>query len=175
MRLIDNADDLPPGARGVYLLLIRLDKKKRIQVGRLGLFEFPPGWYVYAGSAMGGLAGRLKRHLRKHKKNQWHIDYLLSHAEVRKIAITKSEKKHAGGKEKNERLECRTNKIVQKLPESSTPAPRFGASDCRCPAHLTYLGGMREEKAIELLRGKAGEIRGETTRFSIDDTGANEN
>ena len=63
---------------GAYLLLVRLSKASRITVGRLGTFAFPRGWYVYAGSAMRGLSGRIARHRRSRKERHWHIDYLLA-------------------------------------------------------------------------------------------------
>jgi Uri superfamily endonuclease len=64
-------------ARGSYILLIEIHRGVRMQVGALGVLEFPEGFYAYCGSAMGGLGPRINRHLRRKKKIQWHIDYLL--------------------------------------------------------------------------------------------------
>ena len=51
---------------GTYALLLRLDKQERITVGKLGTFDFPVGYYLYVGSALGpgGLRARLARHRR---------------------------------------------------------------------------------------------------------------
>lgn len=157
MQLIDDINDLKPGDRGVYLLLIYLEKKKRIRVGRLGVFDFPAGWYVYAGSAMGGLAGRLKRHLSREKKVRWHVDYLLRHAEVRRVEIILAGKKQnnersSKSQKDGERLECRTNSAAQSAPGATMPVPRFGSSDCRCASHLTCFEKTDEERLSEKIR-----------------------
>ena len=62
---------------GSYILLLDLDNNLEIPVGKLGNISFQKGHYVYVGSALNGLDARIKRHLRKHKKIHWHIDYLL--------------------------------------------------------------------------------------------------
>lgn len=55
-------------AKGVYLLVIKLEKKHKISPGRLPQTTFRPGVYFYIGRAKNGLKGRLLRHLRKEKK-----------------------------------------------------------------------------------------------------------
>ena len=45
--------------KGGYILVIKLDSKKRIHVGSLGLISFPKGFYAYLGSALGGFQSRL--------------------------------------------------------------------------------------------------------------------
>ena len=52
---------------GAYVLAVRLDSRRELPVGRLGRFNFPAGWYLYVGSAMGtgGLPARLRRHRRR--------------------------------------------------------------------------------------------------------------
>ncbi len=114
--------------RGTYALLMQLKQPVDIEVGRLGTFAFPPGYYLYLGSARGpgGLAARLKRHRRRHKKLRWHVDYLLPHAELLEVWSAVS----------GERLECRWAEAARALPGAEVVVPRFGASDCRCPAHL---------------------------------------
>jgi Uri superfamily endonuclease len=51
---------------GTYALLLKLDKQERITIGKLGTFDFPAGYYLYVGSALGpgGLRARLARHRR---------------------------------------------------------------------------------------------------------------
>jgi Uri superfamily endonuclease len=119
------AAGLPYTASGSYLLIIRLDKPARIQVGRKGLFRFPAGWYVYAGSAKRGLRARIERHLRRKKKMRWHIDYLLRRARILYV-ITFADRTEC---ELAALLLARGGRIV---------VPRFGSSDCRCPSHLVY-------------------------------------
>jgi len=119
--------------KGVYQLHLRLDKPKRIRVGKLGVFTFPAGRYIYTGSAMNGLDGRLRRHLKKRKKLHWHIDYLLRHSRIERIFVL----------ETDERVECQLNSLTLSLPNAKVVVKGFGCSDCRCPSHLVYFG---EEK-----------------------------
>ncbi|MBC7262431.1 MAG: GIY-YIG nuclease family protein [Chloroflexi bacterium] len=117
---------------GTYALILKLEKETRIRIGRLGTFSFPPGYYVYVGSALGsgGLQARLARHQRSDKKLHWHIDYLLAHARIVGIQVD-----HSG-----KQLECRWAQLLLSEPWAQVVAPRFGASDCRCPTHLIYAG-----------------------------------
>ena len=73
-----------------YQLHIQLTRPVTITVGRLGKFQFPAGQYVYTGSAKRNLEARIRRHLSKHKKLRWHIDYLLTHRNVRVSQIQRS-------------------------------------------------------------------------------------
>ena len=45
-------------ARGSYALVLALNSGTDIAVGALGPRYFPPGCYVYVGSALGGLFSR---------------------------------------------------------------------------------------------------------------------
>ncbi|MDE3088534.1 MAG: GIY-YIG nuclease family protein, partial [Chloroflexota bacterium] len=116
---------------GTYALVIFLPRAETIRVGALGAFKFPRGYYVYLGSALGGLRGRLARHLRREKTRFWHIDYFIEHARVvdvwTRVGAT--------------RLECRWARAALALPNARVVAPRFGASDCKCAAHLVHLAG----------------------------------
>ena len=58
-----------------YQLYIFLKKVVRIQVGKLGLFSFPKGSYIYAGSAKRNIEQRIERHLSSNKNLHWHINY----------------------------------------------------------------------------------------------------
>jgi Uri superfamily endonuclease len=117
--------------KGTYLLLAQLGQEVRIEVGKLGTFTFAPGWYAYAGSALGpgGLPARLARHARSDKRLHWHVDYLLRHAALQAVwqAVDPG------------RLECAWAAAIRALPGAQTPVRGFGASDCRCPAHLVFL------------------------------------
>jgi Uri superfamily endonuclease len=97
-----------------------------IQVGRLGIFTFPAGQYVYTGSAKRNLDARIARHLRKDKKLRWHVDWLLAADGVAIVAVERSVED-----------ECVLNQQVGGL----VVAPGFGASDCqnRCGSHFRYI------------------------------------
>jgi Uri superfamily endonuclease len=117
----------PPGT---YVLILHLSGEASISIGRLGTFGLPVGYYLYVGSARGpgGLRARLQRHLRREKPQHWHIDYLLSVSNVVEVWSTVSPR----------RLECLWAQVLLKMPGASTPALRFGSSDCGCPTHLIH-------------------------------------
>lgn len=119
-----------PNEPGVYQLLLSLAEGVTLRIGALGTFEFPAGSYIYTGSALGGLRARIARHLRPEKRLHWHIDYLLQHAVVEDILLFLT----------GERRECAINRQTLALPHARVIARGFGSSDCRCPAHLVYLG-----------------------------------
>ncbi len=122
-------DDLPP-LPGTYLLLLRLDHTAEIQVGKLGNFRFPRGWYVYVGSARGagGLPARLRRHWRGAAPAHWHVDFLRRHARPMLIRW------QSGAA----RRECEWARAIGGCDGASVLAPGFGASDCGCVSHLWY-------------------------------------
>jgi Uri superfamily endonuclease len=129
------------------VLILRLPRHATIRVGRLGRFRFPPGWYAYVGSARGpgGLAARLSRHLRLSKPLRWHIDYLRAHAQPTEIWYTVGIQKR----------ECAWARAMAELPGASIPVPRFGASDCCCPAHLIRFAAPPDLKAFARAVGES--------------------
>ena len=68
--------------KGVYYLIMKLDKAREIAVGRKGPLRFPAGFYCYVGSAMNSLEKRIARHVAREKRMHWHIDWLLEHARI---------------------------------------------------------------------------------------------
>lgn len=110
---------------GSYLLVIRTDAPLELRVGRLGSRAFPPGWHVYAGSALRGLRARLRRHLRATAPIHWHVDSLRAAGRLHEVWAV------AGA----ERLECALARAVAALPGGRL-CRGFGSSDCRCPGHL---------------------------------------
>ncbi|MCH7712870.1 MAG: GIY-YIG nuclease family protein [Chloroflexi bacterium] len=118
---------------GGYVLLLHLEHAERIQVGRLGAFDFPPAHYLYFGSALGGLASRIQRHQSTQKRLHWHIDYLTATARVEQAWW-------AAGRE---RWECLWAQTALEVPGISLPAAGFGSSDCRCPSHLVQAPSFR--------------------------------
>jgi Uri superfamily endonuclease len=118
--------------KGTYILVLQLDRlASGLRIGKLGVFDFPPGLYLYVGSAFGagGLAARLAHHCRVEKpRPHWHIDYLRPMARLREAWTV------AGP----ERLEGRWCRALSAAPLLSAPVPGFGASDTRCFTHLFY-------------------------------------
>jgi Uri superfamily endonuclease len=124
--------------RGSYILLIELPKAQIISVGRLKTVSFPGGYYAYVGSAMGGIKGRLGRHLGRNKKTHWHIDYLLEKAPVNEAIIC----------ETDDRAECA---IARALGAQFDAIPRFGSSDCKCDSHLFLASEEIKPKIMAML------------------------
>jgi hypothetical protein len=73
-----------PAGPGSYALCLWLAQEQRIAVGRLGVCNFPPGGYVYLGSAHGpgGLRARLAHHARLAARPRWHLDYFRPYAGI---------------------------------------------------------------------------------------------
>jgi sugar fermentation stimulation protein A len=124
---------------GVYHLVLRLREERVLRVGRLGRMRFPPGFYVYTGSAMGGLEARLARHRRRRKKLRWHIDYLLRAAELTDVVMIPT----------RQRIECSRHAQVMALPGAVVVAPRFGSSDCGCSSHLAHFKWRPDLTALD--------------------------
>ena len=125
---------------GGYALVLHLPSRRSITVGKLDYIEFPRGYYIYFGSALGGLQARLARHLRHEKKLHWHADYLS--AEVPWI--------QAWQLLDGQRWRCVWARSAAAAPGVSLPAPGFGSSDCRCGTHLVRLNNAKQ--VLELLR-----------------------
>jgi Uri superfamily endonuclease len=111
--------------QGTYALLVHVPYEFSLNVGELGKVDFKGGYYAYIGSALGGLEGRVGRHLREEKKIRWHIDHLLIHARAVDVVVARSE----------ERKEC---KVAEELAKDLPSVKGFGSSDCACHSHLFY-------------------------------------
>lgn len=128
--------------KGVYVLVISVNRNIKINVGALGKVSFDKGLYAYVGSAQNSLEKRIGRHLRKSKQKFWHIDYLLDSDGVRVMAVFQTET----GKQ----AECG---IAGKISLKGMPVDRFGSSDCECKSHLfkiknyQFLRGFMQERA----------------------------
>ncbi len=110
--------------RGSYILILHLPRQAKIAVGSLGEISFPPGYYLYAGSAKKALRARMARHLRKKKTLFWHIDYLADRCETALCIPVRT----------GADLEHEMAASLQQMAEWSIPG--FGASDCPCKTHL---------------------------------------
>ena len=118
--------------RGTYVLLLKLGQDLEVDVGKLGRFFFPKGFYAYVGSACGkniNLETRIKRHrrlaLEKSGKLHWHIDYILT----RPLVSIEDDFRVRGRK-----TEC---KIAERLGRfGKIVARKFGSTDCSCKTHF---------------------------------------
>ena len=123
---------------GIYTLIILLSREISINVGKLGKHKFPKGYYTYTGSALGkgatSLKRRVSRHLRKEKRNLWHIDFLLANGNATVTAVVAAET--------SKKLECNINRYIRRAGKAKIPVKGFGSSDCKenCESHLLYFG-----------------------------------
>ena len=136
-----------PSRPGTYVFFLQVGRSLTQKVGRLGRFHFPAGIYAYVGSARGagGLAARLRHHLRPPTSPHWHIDYLRPAAQPVAIWWVEGEG----------RRECAWARALAQMEGASLPVPRFGASDCRCPAHLVHFPELPSRKQFERIVGEA--------------------
>ena len=118
--------------KGTYALVLELDRPSTVTVGKLGTHHFPPGYYLYIGSALGGIRSRVRRHVLGGKRQHWHIDYLRKVAAVSEVWYTASP----------ERLECCWCRAAAGMDGAQVPVTGFGSSECRCPSHLLYFAAM---------------------------------
>lgn len=130
-------------SKGSYILLISLDAETRIPVGKLGEFEFLPGFYLYCGSALNGLSQRIDRHVSVNKKLHWHIDYLLLCARLDEVWAVFS----------SQRLECSLAQSILTLPGAMVPVAGFGSSDCKCRTHLVRICRKPEMAELQKIVG----------------------
>ncbi|MGC9372336.1 MAG: DNA/RNA nuclease SfsA [Thermovirgaceae bacterium] len=126
---------------GSYLLVLRLDERRRIAAGALEERDFAAGYYCYAGSAAKNLEARMQRHLRRRKKFHWHVDYLREHCDVEACLPVRSA----------DSLECGLARAVAAVADGSVP--RFGSSGCPCLSHLFYFSSnpLKNPMFIDLL------------------------
>ncbi len=113
--------------RGSYVIVLHNVERSRIRVGALGEIGFEPGYYVYVGSGMGGLDGRIKRHGMLKKKHRWHIDYIAP----RPMKIVKSYPIR-----REDRIEGPLASRMNALCNGRVRG--FGASDSAHASHLFY-------------------------------------
>jgi Uri superfamily endonuclease len=57
--------------KGIYVLIISVDKDTIVDAGVLGQLNFKKGLYAYVGSAQANLEKRIERHLRKENKRKF--------------------------------------------------------------------------------------------------------
>lgn len=113
--------------KGAYLLIIELDRKITIK----NRWNLKAGLYVYVGSAMSGLIQRISRHMKKDKREHWHIDHLLRHGKILSVIMFPSE----------ERLEEEISRYLSRVLDG----PRgFGSSDLKVRTNLYKIEKLGE-------------------------------
>jgi Uri superfamily endonuclease len=131
--------------KGSYVLVMQLKDKSKIRIGKLGMIDFPKGYYCYVGSALGkivNLENRIGRHnkLNKEKngKLRWHIDYFLvnPNASISNIITINND----------EKMECDISQKLQKVAKKSIK--NFGCSDCYCSSHFHYFESKQHCKRV---------------------------
>ncbi|MGB9959352.1 MAG: GIY-YIG nuclease family protein [Candidatus Bathyarchaeales archaeon] len=111
--------------KGIYVLIISVNKNITIRVGALGNITFKKGLYAYVGSAQNNLDKRLMRHFQGAKRKFWHVDYLLANTHTKALkAFYKEAEKHE---------ECT---VAREFRKKGFAVKKFGCSDCRCESHL---------------------------------------
>jgi Uri superfamily endonuclease len=137
-----NTTTLQP-VKGTYLLIFKANKPFRCRVGKLGQFVARPGFYAYVGSAQGpgGVAARISHHLAIAARPHWHLDYVRPHLHPIEVwcsyASTSREHQWAHA--------------LTQFSSAGVPLPGFGASDCRCEAHLAYFDKLPPANRIKTL------------------------
>ncbi|HCV26274.1 MAG TPA: DUF123 domain-containing protein [Candidatus Latescibacteria bacterium] len=117
-----------PRSPGTYVLILQASARKHFRIGKLGMIEIHPGYYLYVGSARGpgGLAARVSRHRGRIRSRHWHIDYLLCHTEFREVWFMRS----------SAVLEHQWAAVLEVEESYEIPQTGFGSSDCNCSSHL---------------------------------------
>ncbi len=110
--------------RGAYLLIIEIGRDTVVRT-KAREFHLRPGYYVYVGSAMNSLEGRVRRHMSGNKKLHWHVDYLLERSKLLEAILIPSD----------ERIEERLSEAVSRLGEA---VEGFGASDLGVSSNLYH-------------------------------------
>jgi Uri superfamily endonuclease len=112
---------------GTYALVLQNDADASVQIGRLGVINIVPGYYIYVGSAFGpgGVQARVLRHYRKARSRHWHIDYLREF--VTPVGAWYGHDSH--------NLEHQWAQAFSEMIDMA-PVKGFGCSDCKCYSHL---------------------------------------
>jgi Uri superfamily endonuclease len=139
---------------GTYVLVLRSTERRSVKVGRLGVLRLEPGYYAYAGSALGpgGIRARLGRHLRGPRRAHWHIDYLRAYAHP------------------IEAWYCRDSSRREHLWSDALGAS-CGASiplsgDCSCESHLFFFARRPSHAVFQETLLQEGLLTGRLLRWS---------
>ena len=144
--MIIGIDFNPKVTKGTYILILKLNREKSIQVSKLGRFKFAPGYYAYIGSGFcsGGLAGRLNHHFKSTAKLHWHIDYLREWTSIEQVWFS----------DQQIHREHDWAKLMNQMDGVRAGIKGFGCSDCRCETHLFYFDEIPSIKQFQILVSK---------------------
>jgi Uri superfamily endonuclease len=125
--------------KGIYVLILKLDKEMKIDVGKMGKIIFKKSFYAYVGSAMSGIH-RLKRHLRNLEKGEvenkhWHIDFLIPYSKTVGWFFAECPDK------------IKEQELAIYLSKKLDYVEGFGASDSRAPSHLFKEPNLKKLKS----------------------------
>jgi len=132
--------------KGVYTLIIYLNKETSLKMQKLDCFKLQKGYYTYTGSAVGygpvSLKKRVARHLKKRKVRHWHIDFLIANKNATVVDVVAAES--------DVNRECQVNKVIMNIDGATVPIAGFGASDCKqhCKSHLVRFPEERLKEKI---------------------------
>jgi len=128
---------------GTYALILLSAADQLIEIGKLGPFSIPRGFYVYVGSARGpgGLKARIAHHERISQRPHWHMDYLRPALQLKEVWYTYDAKQH----------EHQWANALGCLKSASITIVGFGSSDCSCKSHLF---SFTAKPSLGLFRGK---------------------
>ena len=107
-------------------------KKFNLHHNSFGDQVLQEGYYYYVGSAQKNLTQRIERHLKKYKKQHWHIDYLTCNKSitVNNIYLVKDYSKS---------YECIMVQDLIRKYNLEIIIRGFGSSDCTsCESHLLH-------------------------------------
>ncbi|MDI3473286.1 MAG: hypothetical protein PWQ20_899 [Thermotogaceae bacterium] len=113
--------------RGSYVLIIKLNNESTLKYGNNSR-KFKEGYYLYVGSAMNSLSGRVKYHLSSEKRGRWHIDKLLKIATLEYVLMIPYVKK-IEEKISNRFLREKSLEVIEK----------FGSSDTKTIGNLFFV------------------------------------
>lgn len=134
---------------GTYVLVLRALQPRAVRVGKAGRLDVVPGYYLYVGSAFGpgGVAARVKRHLRGRKALHWHIDYLswATRCECTWYTYDPVRREHEWARS------------LAGVPQLTIPMKGFGCSDCCCESHLFF---SRSRPPSDWIRRALGGVSG---------------
>lgn len=138
--------DLGGPTPGTYAVVLEALEHGRVPIARLGELALSDGVYCYVGSALGpgGLAARCRHHERLAARPHWHLDYLRPHCRIIGFWVAPGPT----------RCEHAWAQALGAQPSARWPLPGFGASDCRCPAHLIWLPETPTGAALRAVLGE---------------------
>lgn len=131
--------------KGSYSIILKLNHDQKLKVGSLKTILLRKGFYVYNGSAYGsgGLASRIKHHVKKRKRLHWHIDYVTTSDECKILRVITCKRKNL---ERSVSLEMLKGKDFVGI-------PKFGSTDDKiAKTHLFLIKANSEKEALEKVK-----------------------